>query len=135
MPEEYESKTGERDKYGRKINKVPAIAWYTNLDITKRHEDLLLYRRYKEDPSRYPKYDNYDAIEVSKVKDIPEDYWGVMGVPITFMDKYNPAQFELIGISEQNGHGMSGGVWQGGDPKPRIDGGARYTRLFIRRRA
>ena len=109
--------------------------WYTNLDIKKRHEDLLLYRRYKEDPSRYPKYDNYDAIEVSKVKDIPEDYWGVMCVPITFMDKYNPAQFELIGISEQNGHGMSGGVWQGGDPKPRIDGGARYTRLFIRRRA
>ena len=135
MPEEYESKTGERDKYGRKISKVPAIAWYTNLDIDKRHESLILCRRYADDPSRYPHYDNYDAIEVSKVKDIPEDYWGVMGVPITFMDKYNPAQFELIGISEQNGHGMSGGVWQGGDPKPRIDGGARYTRLFIRRRA
>lgn len=123
------------DGKGGLIAKFGNICWYTNLDIKKRHEDLLLYRRYKEDPSRYPKYDNYDAIEVSKVKDIPEDYWGVMGVPITFMDKYNPAQFELIGISEQNGHGMSGGVWQGGDPKPRIDGGARYTRLFIRRRA
>lgn len=109
--------------------------WYTNLDITKRHEDLFLYRRYKEDPSKYPKYDNYDAIEVSKVKDIPEDYFGVMGVPVTFMDKYNPAQFELIGISEQNGHGMSGGVWQGDDPKPCINGSAKYTRLFIRRRA
>lgn len=90
MPEEYESKTGERDKYGRKISKVPAIAWYTNLDITKRHEDLLLYRRYTEDPSRYPHYDNYDAIEVSKVKGIPEDYWGV---PITFLDSYNPEHF------------------------------------------
>jgi len=123
------------DGKGGLIAKFGNICWYTNLDIKKRHEDLLLYRRYKEDPSRYPHYDNYDAIEVSKVKDIPEDYWGVMGVPITFMDKYNPAQFELIGISEQNGHGMSGGVWQGGDPKPRIDGGARYTRLFIRRRA
>ena len=96
MPEEYESKTGERDKYGRKISKVPAIAWYTNLDIKKRHEDLLLYRRYADDPSKYPKYDNYDAIEVSRVKDIPEDYWGVMGVPITFMDKYNPDQFDIV---------------------------------------
>lgn len=123
------------DGKGGLIAKFGNICWYTNLDIKKRHEDLLLYRRYKEDPSRYPKYDNYDAIEVSKVKDIPEDYWGVMGVPITFMDSYNPEQFELIGISEQNGHGMSGGVWQGGDPKPRIGGGARYTRLFIRRRA
>ena len=120
------------------INDVPMgrapVIWFTNLDIKKRHEDLLLYRRYKEDPSKYPKYDNYDAIEVSKVKDIPEDYYGVMGVPSTLMDTDNPDQFELIGISEQNGHGMSGGVWQGGDPKPRINGGARYTRLFIRRR-
>lgn len=96
MPEEYESKTGERDKYGRKISKVPAIAWYTNLDITKRHEDLLLYRRYKGHETDYPKYDNYDAIEVSKVADIPEDYYGVMGVPITFMDKYNPDQFDIV---------------------------------------
>ena len=96
MPEEYESKTGERDKYGRKISKVPAIAWYTNLDITKRHEDLLLYRRHKGHETDYPKYDNYDAIEVSKVADIPEDYYGVMGVPITFMDKYNPDQFDIV---------------------------------------
>ena len=72
------------------------VIWYTNLDIKKRHEDLLLYRRYADDPSKYPKYDNYDAIEVSRVKDIPEDYWGVMGVPITFMDKYNPDQFDIV---------------------------------------
>ena len=65
-------------------------------DITKRHEDLLLYRRYKGHESDYPKYDNYDAIEVSKVADIPEDYYGVMGVPITFMDKYNPDQFDIV---------------------------------------
>ena len=96
MPEEYESRTDERDEKGRKISKVPAIAWYTNLDIVKRHEDLLLYRRYKGHEDEYPKYDNYDAIEVSKVKDIPEDYHGVMGVPITFMDKYNPDQFDIV---------------------------------------
>lgn len=96
MPEEYESRTDERDEKGRKISKVPAIAWYTNLDITKRHEDLLLYRRYKGHEDEYPKYDNYDAIEVSKVADIPEDYYGVMGVPITFMDKYNPDQFDIV---------------------------------------
>ena len=135
MPEEYESKTGERDKYGRKISKVPAIAWYTNLDIDKRHESLILCRRYADDPSRYPHYDNYDAIEVSKVKDIPEDYWGVMGVPITFMDKYNPGQFEIIGCSESEGRGFSNGLW---DPasktaQPIIDEHKVYKRLFIRR--
>ena len=70
--------------------------WYTNLDIKKRHEDLLLYRRYKGHETDYPKYDNHDAIEVSKVADIPEDYYGVMGVPITFMDKYNPDQFDIV---------------------------------------
>ena len=75
--------------------KVPAVAWYTNLDIDKRHEDLILYKRYN--PEEYPTYDNYDAIEVSKVSDIPCDYDGVMGVPITFLDKYNPNQFEIIG--------------------------------------
>lgn len=125
------------DGKGGLIAKFGNICWYTNLDIKKRHEDLLLYRRYKEDPSRYPKYDNYDAIEVSKVKDIPEDYWGVMGVPITFMDSYNPEQFEIIGCSESEGRGFSNGLW---DPasktaQPTIDGRKVYKRLFIRRRA
>lgn len=79
--------------------------WYTNLDIKKRHEDLILIKRYNEDD--YPKYDNYDAIEVSKVKNIPYDYEGVMGVPITFLDKYNPDQFEILGITDrQNTSGM-----------------------------
>lgn len=68
--------------------------WFTNLDIKKRHEDLILIRKYNEED--YPKYDNYDAIEVSRVKNIPYDYEGVMGVPITFLDKYNPDQFEII---------------------------------------
>lgn len=68
--------------------------WFTNLDHKKRSEELILYKQYS--PDCYPKYDNYDAIEVSKVAEIPSDYDGVMGVPITFLDKYNPNQFEII---------------------------------------
>lgn len=125
------------DGKGGLIAKFGNICWYTNLDITKRHEDLLLYRRYKEDPSRYPKYDNYDAIEVSKVKDIPEDYYGVMGVPITFMDSYNPEQFEIIGCSESEGRGFSNGLWnpESGIAQPTIGGRKVYKRLFVRRHA
>lgn len=70
------------------------ITWFTNLDITKRHEALILYKKYN--PQEYPTYDNYDAINVDKVADIPMDYAGAMGVPITFLDKYNPEQFEII---------------------------------------
>jgi hypothetical protein len=71
--------------------------WYTNLDIKKRHEDFGLHKRYYDDESEYPKYDNYNAINVDKAKDIPEDYEGIIGVPITFLDKYNPEQFEIVG--------------------------------------
>ncbi|WP_086241143.1 MULTISPECIES: adenine-specific methyltransferase EcoRI family protein [Campylobacter] len=75
-------------------------AWFTNLDIKKRHEELDLYKKYN--PQEYPKYDNYDAIDISYITDIPCDYYGVMGVPITFLDKYNPEQFELIGLGTGN---------------------------------
>jgi hypothetical protein len=68
--------------------------WFTNLDVKKRHEELTLYKTYT--PEEYPKYDNCDAIEVAKVSDIPMDYDGVMGVPITFLDKHNPDQFEIV---------------------------------------
>ncbi|MDO4752646.1 MAG: adenine-specific methyltransferase EcoRI family protein [Candidatus Saccharibacteria bacterium] len=68
--------------------------WYTNIDHNKRHEELILYKKYS--PEEYPKYDNYDAINVDKVNEIPDDYNGVMGVPITFLDKYNPDQFEIV---------------------------------------
>lgn len=70
--------------------------WYTNLDIKKRYEDFILYKKYDE--KDYERYDNYDAIEVSKAVEIPKDYEGVMGVPITFLDKYNPNQFEIVGL-------------------------------------
>jgi hypothetical protein len=73
------------------------VAWFTNLDISKRHEDLILYKSYNAD--EYPIYDNYDAIEVGKIADIPVDYYGAMGVPLTFLDKHNPDQFEILGLS------------------------------------
>lgn len=83
---------------GRKYIRVKGVRWFTNLDIKQRHEEMILVRRYK--PDDYPKYVNYDAIEVPKTSDIPYDYAGEMGVPITFMDKYNPDQFEIIGASQ-----------------------------------
>ena len=73
--------------------------WFTNLPTKKRNEELILFRKYSDDPSKYPTYDNYDAINVDKVADIPEDYMGVMGVPITFLDSYCPKQFEIIDIN------------------------------------
>ena len=74
--------------------RVSGVHWFTNLDINKRHEDLILYKKFTE--QEYPKYDHYDAINVDKTKDIPMDYTGNIGVPITFLDKYNPDQFEII---------------------------------------
>lgn len=82
------------------IKKFGNIGWYTNLDTTRRREELTLYRKY--DPKVYPRYDNYNAIEVSRVSDIPLDYEGVMGVPVTFLDKYNPDQFEILGITDRD---------------------------------
>lgn len=76
------------------------VSWFTNLDIAKRHEELVLYRTYT--PDAYPSYDNYDAIEVSRVKEIPVDWEGAMGVPITFLDSYNPEQFEILGITDRD---------------------------------
>lgn len=80
--------------------RVSGVNWFTNLDIKKRHLDLILYKKFI--PEDYPKYENFDAINVSKTKDIPLDYPGIMGVPITFMDKYNPEQFQIIGLGIAN---------------------------------
>lgn len=84
---------------GKQMVPIKSI-WFTNLDIPKRHEHILLTKKYS--PELYPKYDNYDAINVDKVADIPCDYDGVMGVPITFLDKYNPEQFEIEGFRKGN---------------------------------
>ena len=80
--------------------RVSGVTWFTNLDISKRHEDLILYKNYT--PEEYPTYENFNAINVDKTKDIPVDYNGFMGVPITFLDKYNPDQFEIIGLGISN---------------------------------
>lgn len=120
----YEGKT-EKVINGKKLINVPSI-WFTNLDHSKRHEELDLYKKYT--PEEYPKYDNYDAINVNKTADIPRDYEGVMDVPITFLDKYNPEQFEIKGIDryiEDNpnyGHRF------------KINGKEIYARILIRRK-
>lgn len=96
VPMDYDIPTESRKKIvnGVKYFSMGRILWFTNLDTTKRHEELNLYKKYT--PKEYPKYDNYNAIEVSRVSEIPADYDGVMGVPITFLDKYNPGQFEIV---------------------------------------
>ncbi len=86
------------EQEGEGVVRVAGVQWFTNMDLPKRHENLILVEKYS--PERYPHYDNYDAIEVSKTSDIPEDWTGVMGVPITFLNKYNPEQFEIIGIAK-----------------------------------
>ena len=86
------------DEEGRKYIRVKGVRWFTNLDYIQRHEDMILYKKYYGHEDEYIKYDNYDAINVNKTSEMPCDYDGIMGVPITFMDKYNPEQFEILGI-------------------------------------
>lgn len=111
------------DEDGRKFIRVKGVRWFTNLDYKERHEPLPLYKRYT--PEEYSHYDNYDAINVNKVSEIPMDYDGVMGVPITFLDKYSPEQFEIVGneysLSIDKGRGY-------------VNGKRMYGRIFIRRR-
>ena len=95
------------DKNGRKYIRVKGVRWFTNLDYAMRHEELVLYKRYYGNEEEYPHYANYDAIEVSKVSDIPCDYYEEIGVPITYLDKHNPDQFEIIGASRWLGKPMS----------------------------
>jgi hypothetical protein len=94
--EDYDIATESRKKIenGKKYFSMGNVVWFTNLDISKRHEDLILYKKYDEE--EYPKYDNYDGINVNKVAEIPVDFEGKMGVPITFLYKYNPSQFEIV---------------------------------------
>ena len=103
--------------------RVSGVHWFTNLEIKKRHKELVLYSKYND--SEYPRYDNYDAINVNKTNEIPMDYDGVMGVPITFLDKYNPEQFEIIGneilLDIPKGRGY-------------INGKRMYSRIFIRKK-
>ncbi len=134
---QYEGKTEKIDEEGIKTLNVPAC-WFTNLEHSKRHEPIFLYRDYK--PEYYPKYDNYDAINVDKAEYIPQDYYGIMGVPVTFMDKYCPEQFELIGLGtgdsakalgvKKNYRGRTDLFYYDKDGKPQCP----YQRLLIRRK-
>ncbi|MBR0414037.1 MAG: adenine-specific methyltransferase EcoRI family protein [Clostridia bacterium] len=110
VPDYYEltEKTGKIEN-GIKYAFVKGIMWYTNLDFKRLHEEIILIKKYNE--TDYPKYINFDAIEVSKVTDIPRDYSGVMGVPITFLNKYNPDQFEILGCADYTG--LYGSDWLG----------------------
>ena len=97
--------TSRIDEHGNKFIRVKGVRWFTDLDHKKRHEELILWKSYS--PDEYPHYDNYDAINVNRVSDIPEDWDGAMGVPITFLDKYNPDQFEVMGITDrENRYGL-----------------------------
>ena len=111
----------------KKTKKVNGLTrWFTNLDHKKRHEDLILWTTYKNNKEKYPKYDNYDAINIDKVSEIPLDYIGEMGVPITFLDKYNPNQFEIVGQmtttkKDEYNHGY-----------PYINGKKKFARIIIK---
>ena len=96
VPNSYEEKKTDFkiDETGQKWRRMGNICWFTNMDIEKRHENMTLFRNYS--PELYPKYDNYNAINVDRTIDIPCDYYGVMGVPITFLSQYNPEQFEIV---------------------------------------
>jgi len=130
----YDQKTG--------LVKFRNVCWFTNLDHGRRHQPLplmtmeenLKYSKHKELQGKkaYDKYDNYNAIEVSFTDAIPSDYRGVMGVPISFLDKYNPDQFEVVGMAEDNGKGFSGGIWDGKNPHCVIKGQNKFKRLFVK---
>ena len=121
------------DKDGIRFIRVKGIRWLTNLEHNKRHESLDLYKRYlNKSEGEYPKYDNYDAIEVSKTCDIPMDYDGVMGVPITFLDKYCPEQFEIVGMMS----GVKDPVFANGNDgraKFYVNDKGVYARILIKR--
>ena len=125
VPDNYPLKAaGYRvDQKGIKYIRVKGVRWFTNLDVPIRHETLTLYKRYN--PEEYPRYINYDAIEVSKTAEIPYDYEGEMGVPITFLDKYNPEQFEIVGSSRWLGKPMSDFAPKG----TYVQGGIRFYLL------
>lgn len=121
--------------------RVSGVVWFTNLDINKRHEDMILYKNYYGNEEEYPKYDNYEGININKTKEIPQDYEGHMGVPITFMNKYNPDQFEILGIFDDKREKSDAFIQ--GTPTyvdeqhkryvgPVVNGKALYTRILIK---
>lgn len=124
IPDHYEARNTRywEDESGQKWRSLGNACWFTNMDFAKRHEDLILYEKYSAE--KYPTYDNYDVIEVGKIKEIPTAYTGVMGVPITFLDKYNPDQFEIKGLANS-------ARWIGYECLTILDGRNIYNRILI----
>lgn len=135
IPNHYDSYSRIDDK-GNKYKKVGGICWFTNLIHNKRNKKLVLEKSYQLD--NYPKYDNYNAIEVNRIANIPKDYVGVMGVPITFLTKYNPEQFEILGSHRWAKSQELLDVYIGektppeSDKKTTINGKETYSRIFIK---
>lgn len=125
VPDSYplEAAGSRIDEFGNKYIRVKGVRWFTNIGTAERYKDLTLYKRYSEE--EYIKYDNFDAIHIEKVVDIPYDYFGIIGVPISFLDKYNPNQFEILGnetmLNISKGRGY-------------VKGKRKYSRIFIKRR-
>ena len=136
VPDSYEPRETRywQDESGQKWRSMGNICWFTNLDHKKRHEELILYQTYS--PEEYPKYDNYDAININKVDSIPIDYDGAMGVPITFLDKYNPEQFIILSANDyrnnQNVPIKTHGLIK--DKEGAINGKPTYVRILIRKK-
>ena len=130
VPDDYEPRKTRFwiDEHGQKWRSLGNICWLTNLPHKKRYEDIILIKRYYGNEDLYPKYDSYDAINIDKVKDIPEDYEGVMGVPITFLDKYNPDQFDIIGLDRYVDDNPHYGK------RFELNGKEKYARILIRNR-
>lgn len=128
VKDHYDIATESRKKIenGKKYFSMGSVVWFTNIDNPKRHEDLILYKKFNK--KEYPKYENLNAIEVSKVADIPKNYKGVMGVPITFLDKYNPEQFEIVGSNRGIDQDPNGVYGRGSF----LNGKETFKRLFIR---
>ena len=150
VPENFEYSSTykfDRELNGEKVNRVPGVCWFSNIEHGRRHQSLplmtmaenLRFSRHKEVKGRksYEKYDNYDAIEVPFVDAIPSDYKKVMGVPITFLDKYSPEQFEILGMAASSYDPQIMGIpFLGGkDGRPLINGRNTYARIFIRHRS
>jgi hypothetical protein len=139
VPDNYNQKNIFVGEDGKKYAKMGNTCWFTNLDILKRHEPITLYKKYT--PEEFLKYDNYNAIEVSKLAEIPQNYIGIMGVPITFLDKYNPDQFEILGIYDdkrEDDDAFIKGLPTYVDEQhkkyvgPVLQGKALYTRILIK---
>jgi hypothetical protein len=140
IKESYKEKAAKLGYIGN-YTRLGNSCWFTNLDHGRRHQPLKLMtmeenerfnKKVQKNPTAYQKYDNYEAIEVPYTDAIPSDYGGVMGVPISFLDKYNPDQFEIVGWSRHNAYNMDGGYWKGGKNDATINGKDVYRRILIK---